>query len=518
MYTKGIIRKGEYFDSVSLMLVAGEINKLPGIIDSGVVMGTKENRSILDASGILLKEFENSGDTDLLIAIKAESQQGIDNAISKIEELLANIRNKKSDDNVGFKPKSLDSALEKMPDANLSIISVAGKYAAYEAYKALDNGLHVMIFSDNIAVEDELKLKTIASEKGLLVMGPDCGTAIINGVPLAFANAVNKGDIGIVAASGTGLQEVSCLISEAGCGISQAIGTGGRDVKKEIGGIMFIQAMKALAEDNNTKVILLVSKPPHTDTLAKIADEAKKINKPIVAIFIGANHDIAEKAGMISAVTLEEAALIAVKLSKNLDYKDVKADIIKRNQSLIKRADELAKKTNGKYLRGLFSGGTLCDETQLIFKDIIGFVNSNIPLNKDFKLQNVWKSVENTVIDLGDDEFTVGRPHPMIDFSLRMKKFEEEAIDKEVAVILLDIVIGYGSHNEPLSELLPVLNRINAKRNDLVIICSVTGTANDPQNKKEIVYSLQNSGVIVVESNAAASILGANIIKLKGDK
>lgn len=517
MYTKGIIRKGEYFDSVSLMLVAREINKLPGVIDAGVVMGTKENRSILNVSGILLPEFIDASDTDLLISIKASSQQSVDNAIAKVEQLLSNIKNRKNNDTRVFEPKSLDTAIEKMPDANICLISVAGKYAACEAFKALDKGLHVMLFSDNVSIEDELKLKTYAADKGLLVMGPDCGTAIINGIPLAFANAVNKGDIGIVAASGTGLQEVSSLISEAGCGISQAIGTGGRDIKKEIGGIMFIQALNALAADDETKIILLVSKPPHPEVLEKITCETKKINKPVVAVFIGANPDIAANAGIIPANTLEEAAMIATYLSKNNNYNDVKKIISDRDKKLMKQASELTNQINGKLLRGLFSGGTLCDETQLVLKDIIGFVYSNIPLNPNFKLQNVWEYKDNTVIDFGDDEFTVGRPHPMIDFSLRMKQLEQQAENNDVTVILFDLVIGYGANKNPLSDLLPVVDRIRIKRNDLIIICSVTGTSKDPQNKKEIVNLLTNHGVIVAESNAAASKLAGYIIKLKGE-
>ncbi|MCK4694227.1 MAG: FdrA family protein, partial [Candidatus Cloacimonetes bacterium] len=286
MILRGFIKTGEYFDSVSLMIVSKEINKIEGIVDSAVIMGTKENKSILNAAGLLINKFQEAGDTDLLIVIKAETENVVNKTLKKVDDLLEEMRNP-VDKTTDFLPKSFEGALKFLPEANLSIISVAGKYAAHEARKALENGLHVMIFSDNVSIEDEIKLKKYAQGKNLLVMGPDCGTAIINGIPLAFANVVNRGDIGIVAASGTGLQEVSSIISNEGKGISQAIGTGGRDVTKKVGGIMFVSALRALVEDKNTKIIILVSKPPHEEVLRNIADEIQKITKLVVTLFIG---------------------------------------------------------------------------------------------------------------------------------------------------------------------------------------------------------------------------------------
>jgi len=361
MIIKGFVKKGEYFDSVSLMLVAKDINNIKGVIDSAIVMGTKENKAILNVSGLYLPEFSDSCDTDLLIAFKAEQNDIIDFALNEVKNQFEKIRNK-SDNSDNFSPKSLDGALKILPDANFSLISIAGKYAASEAMKALKNDMHVMIFSDNVTISEELELKKYAREKGLLVMGPDCGTAIINGVPLAFANVVNKGNVGIIAASGTGLQEVSCIISNEGAGISQAVGTGGRDVKKDIGGIMFIEAFKSLKEDSETKVIVLISKPPHDEVLKKIASEIKICNKPVVTILIGGNSDIIENAGGIVATTLEEAGLIAAYLSKGVDIKVVKNIIDNTKSELNRQAQNIAKSAKGKYIRGLFSGGTLCDE------------------------------------------------------------------------------------------------------------------------------------------------------------
>jgi len=519
MLIKGFIKKGEYFDSVSLMIVSREISKMEGILDSAVVMGTHENRSILEAVDLLVPEFENTNDTDLLIGIKADSEKKISDALRRVEELFLKMRNK-SDDTIEFQPKSLEGALKQLPDANLSLISVAGKYAAREAKKALENDLNVMLFSDNVSIDDELKLKNIALEKGLFVMGPDCGTAIINGVPLAFANVVNRGNIGIVAASGTGLQEVSSIISNEGAGISQAIGTGGRDVKKEIGGIMFIEGIKALNTDYQTEVIVLISKPPDDEVLEKISNEIEKIKKPIVTIFIGGDPEIIKKAGAIPADTLEQTALFAVAISKGLDIKDSIDTIKKRNEEIFKIAEKeiSSKSKNQKYLRGLFSGGTLCDEVQLILKNKIGEVFSNTPLNPEYKLKDSWKSEKNTILDLGDDEFTVGRPHPMIDFSLRNKRILEEANNPEVAVILFDVVLGYGSNMNPAEELVPILKKTKQISPDISLICSITGTDKDPQNREYVRSELDKSGVIIMPSNAAVSELVGNIISALGGK
>jgi FdrA protein len=270
--------------------------------------------------------------------------------------------------------------------------------------------------------------------------------------------------------------------------------------------------LQALNEDKETEVIVLVSKPPYEEVLKKIAAEICKIKKPVVAIFIGGNTEVIKNSSAIPASTLEETALIAVALSKGKEIEDIKSVLEKTEETIKTLASNHRKKTQ-KYLRGLFSGGTLCDETQLILKEHIGYVYSNTPLNKEFQLKDAWKSKENSVVDMGDDEFTVGRPHPMIDFSLRNKKIVEEASDPEVAVILLDVVLGYGSNMNPASELVPAINKAKEISPDITIICSITGTENDPQNRAEVKRQLENAGVQVMQSNAAASKLAAYIIK-----
>jgi len=516
MLVQGVVKQGEYFDSISLMRVARALTDMPGVVDAAVVMGTAENKGILEMAGFLVPEFRDVGDTDLVIAVKSEQEDTIQAAVKQVENLLEELRHT-HDNAEDFLPKSLEGALTMLPEANVALISVAGKYAANEAMKAIQRDLHVMIFSDNVAIEDEIRLKTYARDKGLLVMGPDCGTAIINGIPLAFANVVNRGNIGIVAASGTGLQEVSCVISNAGAGISQAIGTGGRDVQEAVGGIMFLEALKALNKDDDTQVIVLISKPPHASVLQKIEAEISQIKKPVVAICLGADPKTLRQAGAIPARTLEEAGLIAVALSQGKELDSVKAALDSRTDELKTFAAQEAEKRqpSQKYISGLFSGGTLCDEAQLILQGIVENVYSNTPLSPEYTLDDASKDRDHTILDLGDDEFTVGRPHPMIDFALRKKRLLEEARDPEVAVILLDVVLGYGAHSNPATELVPVITEAKTRAAEagrhLDVVCSITGTDQDPQGKQAVKRALQEVGVLVMDSNAAACELAGYI-------
>ena len=520
MIVTGILKRGEYFDSVSLMLIAKKISELEIVLDSAAVMGTPENKSMLQTSGLLTDELQNAGDMDLMIAYKCNTQNESNLITQKINEFLK--KSGDTDTSSGSQnPSSLESALKILPDANLVMISVAGKYAGDEAMKALQNGLNVMLFSDNVSIEKEIELKKFAKEKGLFVMGPDCGTAIINGVPLAFANVVNHGNIGIVAASGTGLQEVSCLISNSGCGISQAIGTGGRDVKKDVGGIMFLEGIKALAEDKNTEVILLVSKPPADEVITKIVELINEIEKPVVGIFLNASAELLKDSKINTAKTLEEGAMLAIAYSQKKNSKEVSKRINAREIELNKIAENESAKLNAgqKYLRALFSGGTFCDETQMFFQKMLEEVFSNTPVGKVKKLKDIWKSEKHTIVDLGDDDFTVGKPHPMIDYTTRNKRILAEANDPETAVILLDIVLGYGSNMDPIAEILPVLKEVkkitSRQKRYLPIVCSVTGTEKDPQNRTTVATALEADGVLVLESNAAASKLAKFIIEKK---
>jgi FdrA protein len=517
MIVKGIIKKGEYYDSVTLMMAAKKLNEQPGVLDSAIVMGTAENKAILAASGLLLDEFQSCADADLIIVIKTADGANADTLLAEAETILKSSRKRDSADSTP-QPRSLNAALQILPDANLALISVAGRYAGSVAMRALQRGLHVMLFSDNVPLEQEIALKQFAIEHGLLVMGPDCGTAIINGVPLAFANVVNRGDIGLVAAAGTGLQEVSTLISNSGAGISQAIGTGGRDVKKEVGGLMFLEGLRLLKEDSRTKIIVLISKPPHAEVLAKIVQQVKKIKKPVVAVLLGIETEIVRAGGMIPAASLAEAAQIAVALSQDKDPVGVAQLFAKHRTEIEPLAKGEARKLHRgqKYIRGLFSGGTFCYEAQLMLRDVLPDIYSNAPTGTSHKLKDSLKSERHTLLDLGEDEFTVGRPHPMIDYSLRNKRIITEAEDAETAVILLDIVLGYGSHPDPAGEIVPAIKKAKQIATDnkrhLPIICSVTGTDRDPQSRAAVAKALTDNGAIVMESNAAACWLAGSIV------
>jgi FdrA protein len=367
-----------------------------------------------------------------------------------------------------------------------------------------------------VPVQTERELKEYAVAHDLLMMGPDCGTAIINGTPLAFANAVRRGRIGIVSASGTGLQEVSCVLHSRGKGISQAYGTGGRDGKKEIGGLMLLSCLQRLIADPDTDVVILISKVPDGEVIDQLWSVIRTTSKPVVVNFLKP-YSSPTPDNVTITETLSDTAFKACRLSQEMlsvpDPNACKtADSLFSNRTLV----SLPTRKTRRFLRGLYSGGTLCYEAQNLFFNKFGhYAYSNAPLEQSALLSDVFTSQENTIIDLGADEFTVGRPHPMIDFSLRVKRMEEESRDTSVAVILIDVVLGYGAHQSPHLELLPVLQ--NIKQNTCIVsICAVIGTDQDPQNRQEVIKALQNAGAIVTTTNAEACDLALQIIKQIG--
>jgi FdrA protein len=420
-----------------------------------------------------------------------------------------------SDEGAEFRPKTLRGAVKMNPNANVAVISVAGRYATDEAWDALRRGLHVLLFSDNVSLADEIALKTYARDHGLLLMGPGAGTTILNGVALGFANVVPSGPVGIVSAAGTGLQEVSTLLAKYGVGITQGLGTGGRDLKEEVGGIMMLEGLKALQADPATKVIALVSKPPSPGVAEAILEQVAQSDKPTVIGFMGANPaELRSGSNAIPASTLQETALLAAKAAgANIDVAKV---IAREEEALQAQAKELCAvlKPEQKYLRGLFSGGTLCYESQVIWRDRLKeLVLSNAPLKHEHQLADSLRSVKHTCIDLGEEEFTVGRPHPMIDNDLRVRRLLQEARDSGVAVIMLDVVIGYGAYPDPASELGPAIRQAKQLANrELIVVASVTGTEQDPQRLSVQVAALQAAGAIVCDSNAAAAKLVALIV------
>lgn len=517
MTVKTIVKKSEYHDSVSLMLVARELSALAGVEDAAVVMATDANKSILDEAGLLTEAAQQATSNDLVIAVKAPSNEIVDQALGNVEAMFA--KKAAADESADFRPKTIRGAQSSFPEANMAVVSVAGRYAADEAWEALTRGMHVLLFSDNVSLEDEIALKKYGRDHGLLLMGPGAGTAIINNVALGFANVIPSGNVGIVSAAGTGLQEVSTLVAKNGLGITQGIGTGGRDLKKDVGGIMMLEGLKALQQDPATEVIALVSKPPAPEVVELILAQVKESPKPTVVCFMGGDlSKVAEVETAIPARTLQEGGLFAAKAA-GAEIGDIGSMIQEETAGLKKQAESLRAelKPEQKYLRGLFSGGTLCYEAQVIWRELLGEpVYSNAPLPGEPSLADSTKSQANTTVDLGEEEFTVGRPHPMIDNDLRIRRLLQEAADPEVAVIIMDVVIGYGAHMDPASELgdAVVQAREIAEKGGRKIhfIASVTGTEQDPQGLTHTVNTLKRAGVIVCDSNAAAARLTAFIV------
>ena len=522
------VRKNSYVDSVFLMLVSKDLKDSPGVTDSTVTMGTPMNIQLLKDQGFSEDSLKEAGAADLVIALDCDSQAVFEKALLTVDEMLAGKKSKKGESKNSAIPRSLKNALEQMPDANLAIVSVPGQYAALEVKKALSAGLHVMLFSDNVSLDEEIALKRIAREKGLLVMGPDCGTAIIDGKPICFANVVKRGPVGIIAAAGTGLQEVSCLVDRFGSGISQGIGTGGRDLKNaQIGGATMLMGIEALGADPETKTIVLVSKPPAPEVAQIVLKALENTGKPAVVHFLGLEAQHADAKNIYWAENLEEAARLGAQLAQgkavNLAGEDTEAWPFDANRERIEAI--LKQETSGmaqeqKYIRGYYTGGTLADEAWLLLHRLTGAVYSNNQTDPAFVPPDPKKSIGHTVVDLGDDVFTVGRPHPMIDPSTRTDRIEAEIQDPEVAVMLLDCVLGYGSHPDPAGALVPVLKKAKeaAKKRGgyLSIIASITGTDGDYQSYAQQKAKLEEAGVIVMPSNYQASRLAVMVLEKIG--
>jgi len=505
-----VVRKDTYRDSVTLMKISSKVAQLKGVRQAAVVMATPLNKQLLGDIGLLTDEGERAGPTDLVIALDAEDDESMSSAVSEVDSLLSAREYVEAEE---ILPRTLDSALRMMPDANLVMISVPGNFAKREALRALRKGLNVFLFSSNVPIEEELELKKLASEKDLLLMGPDCGTAIINGVVLGFGNIVNQGSIGVVSASGTGLQQISTLIDREGLGVSQAIGTGGNDLSEKVGGIMMTKGIRLLEQDEKTRAIVLVSKPPDPQVTERILEAADCCKKPVVVNFIGVENNSIGKKGFITATTLEDAARTVCALVQGKRPRKTIFDIARKRIMSIVESESSGLSSTQRYVRGLFSGGTLCYEAVAVLAPLIGDAYSNTPLKREYKLEDVNVSKEHTCIDMGSEEFTVGRPHPMIDFTLRRRRLAQEARDPETAVIMLDVVLGYGAHPDPSAELVPPITeaRTIAEQDGryLSFVASVIGTAKDPQDLRRQERKLKQAGVVVMPSNAQAARIAA---------
>jgi FdrA protein len=475
------VRRGTYLDSIVLMRISRQIAALPGVEEAGLIIGTPANKEILREAGILGPEGTTAEPSDLILALRATDALAGQAALAAAKQLLDQ-PSSLGTTAVVESSRTVRAAVQRLPSANLALISVPGDFAVAEARKAMELGLHVMIFSDNVPIEDEAALKREARDVGLFVMGPDCGTAIIGGVPLGFANVSPRGDIGIIGASGTGIQEVSCLIARAGRGISHAIGTGGRDLKEEVGAITTLMAIDALDADDCTEHIVLISKPPASAVAKSVFARVAKSPKPFTICFLGMSH-FELPANASSAATLKATADIALGGST-----------ARSTMSPLRRLN------SGKLVRGLFAGGTLCSEAQIIFRQAGLPVMSNVPVPGASAMTTAYDG--HAMVDLGDDEFTRGRPHPMFEPGVRDVPLAEALADPRVGLILLDNVLGYGSHADPAGHLVAFLAGRDRRP---AIVASVTGTDADPQPRDAQVQKLTEAGVVVAGSNANAA-------------
>lgn len=488
MLTKVLVRKNSYYDSVTLMALSGRLSGLAGVSAAVVAMGTDMNKELLQNVGLMTAEAESAGPADLVIAVGAGAEAALDAALAEAEASLRAKGGAAVAKPGAPAPRTIRAAVRAAGGAgpNLALISVPGPYAAREAREALEQGLHVMVYSDNVSLADEVRLKQIAHERGLLMMGPDCGTAILDGVGLGFANAVRRGPVGIVAASGTGAQELSCQVDALGSGVSQVIGTGGRDLSEAVGGIMMLDGMALLSADPETRVIVLISKQPAPAVAERVMAAARACAKPVIPCFLGRRD----------ALSMDETAVRAVSLADRLP------------PASSPPASSLAPIVPGpgrKYVRGLFSGGTLGQQALGILARHLGPVACGDETGPGHR-----------VLDLGDDRFTRGRPHPMIDMTLRQLRIRREADDPETAVILLDVVLGHGAHRDPAGALAESIRY--AVSQGVVVVASVTGTEADPQRRSVQVETLQAAGALVARTARTAAQLVARGLVGRGEQ
>lgn len=493
------IRPGAYYDSIVLMQLQRALAALPDVDDAGVVMGTPANKEVLAQSELLTAAAQSASPDDLVLVVRGA---GAAAALAQVDALLAQ---RKRSDAGDYRPHSLEAAAALLPAAQWVLVSTPGRYAAVVAREALRLKKHVFLYSDNVPLEEEVALKQQAAERGLLVMGPDCGTAIVAGIGLGFANQVRRGPIGLIGASGTGLQLVSARIHQLGSGVTQALGTGGRDLADAVGGATTCQALDLLAHDPTTRVIVLISKPPSPAVAASILRTARAAGKPVVIDFIGYQPAHAAHGNLYFVETLDGAAELAVELASF------------EEESSIPPALPFA--PGQRFLRGLYSGGTLAYEAQLLLADYLPAIYANAPFDKRFALEKATVSREHTIVDLGEDEFTVGRLHPMLDNELRIKRLQQEAADPESAVILLDVVLGHGAHPDPAAELAPAIAQARALAaaagRHLHVVAVVVGTDADPQALDAQVAQLRAAGARVEMSHEAAiRAAGAEVQRL----
>jgi FdrA protein len=499
-----VIRKNQYYDSVFLMSVNRRISEVKGIQQTAVLMGSPANKNLLVDIGIQNDQVNAAQPNDLIVAVIAESAVIVENALGRLDEWLEAIQ----ENGPSLDVRTIEDGLSQKPDANLAVISVPGEYAAREARKALEVGLNVFLFSDNVSIDDELMLKQYAKEKGLVVMGPDCGTSLIGGKGIGFANAVRRGPIGVIGGAGTGLQEFTSQVHNAGSGISHAIGTGSHDLSGKIKGLTTMAALEVLEADQQTNVIAIISKPPEASTLAILLERIKTCKKPVVGCIVGISpENLSDKTNFQPAGTIDEAVQLAVTLSNRQPAAEAEA-LSPEVQAVLQR-EKKSWNPDQKYLRGILAGGTFCYQSQQILGEAGLTIHSNSPIEAKYQLEHPDRSCEHTLVDMGEDFFMVGKPHPMIDGTMRRQRILAESRDPQVAVLYLDFILGYNASMDPVGELLDAIleaKRLSKQRGgSLTVVASVCGTEDDPQVLGLQIKMLKEASVLVFRSNALAS-------------
>ncbi|HEX6255200.1 MAG TPA: hypothetical protein VFZ70_05255 [Euzebyales bacterium] len=479
------LRHGVYHDSVTLLQVSRDITAIDGVDEAVVAMATELNLGILADLGFG-QHIDDATPNDLVVAVRAADDATVAAARAQIDAALAATSTSSVGGDFSAPPPRTVGGAARSTDLDLALISVPGEHAYVEAMDALRAGLHVMLFSDNVPVAQEIALKAEGDRRGLLVMGPDCGTAIVGGVGLGFANVVRPGPVGMVAASGTGAQQVCCLLDAAGVGLRHVLGVGGRDLSAQIGGASTLTALRALDADPRTELIVIVSKPPDPQVAARVREAAAACATHVVLGFVGRGERD------LTAVADEVAAYAGHAVDAHLRWDP---------------ADPPAPAHGD--VRGLFSGGTLCDEAMVIAAEALGPVRSNIPLEPDWALPDGDDADGHVMIDLGEDDMTRGRPHPMIDHGLRIARMERTAQRPGSHTLLLDVVLGHGADADPAGALAPALAAARRTADDrgdrLAVVVSLCGTGDDPQGLDRQAKALTDAGAIVCLSNAEAA-------------
>ncbi|MBE0586302.1 MAG: acyl-CoA synthetase FdrA [Desulfofustis sp.] len=491
MFDTTTIVTASYYDSVVLMRVASQLKKRDGVEEVAMFMGTEGNHELLEQVGLATAACKQAGPQDLIIIVRADTQSLAEQISLDAAELLT-AKRETDQSELTYRPRMLGRAIGFLPDASLAAISIPGAYAARETDKCLEHQLNVFLFSDNVALHDEARLKQKALDKVLLLMGPDCGTAYLNGVGLGFTNVVRRGRIGCVAAAGTGLQAVVCRIDQLGEGISHGIGAGGRDLSGEVGGLMTTYALTLLDRDPATEVIILISKPPHPEVTRNLELTCRQLSTPVITCFQGT---VLDSDVFIQSATLDEAADRAVCLLGNTPYAPRSFTDAARIRQLLDRQQTPAA---GKRIIGLFTGGTLAKEAYLLLRSLVGNVVADLD-----------QITSHCLVDLGDDRYTVGKPHPMIAPENRTEVLLNLGATGRLdtcGVLLFDLVLGHGSHPDPASELAAGLAELRSRHGlSLPAIVSLIGTEGDPQSlsEQQRILTEADATVFLINSEAA---------------